>query len=45
MAYLSYCEICEETPSKDKENDFYDFRFDYPICKSCVENTKANPED
>jgi hypothetical protein len=35
-SHFAYCEKCLSQPKKtDKE--FYDYRFDYPICISCAE--------
>jgi hypothetical protein len=31
MKDLTYCEEC----SVNMEDDFFDFRFDYPICLTC----------
>ena len=34
--YYPYCEKCLEKPEPDAK-EFYDYRFDKPICISCVE--------
>jgi hypothetical protein len=36
MSNFPYCEKCLEQPTTDTK-EFYDYRFDYPVCISCVE--------
>jgi hypothetical protein len=45
--YYPYCERCLEQPKTGREADsqFYDYRFEIPICLSCVEFYNLEPED
>jgi hypothetical protein len=47
MTYYPYCARCLEQPKTGIEADsqFYDFRFDIPVCLSCVEMYNLDPED
>jgi hypothetical protein len=36
MSNFPYCEKCLKQPTTDTK-EFYDYRFDYPVCISCVE--------
>jgi hypothetical protein len=40
--YYPYCERCLEKPAPDAK-EFYDYRFDKPICLSCVEEYGLEP--
>ena len=42
--YFAYCERCLKQPNIKTEGSFYDFRFDYPVCISCVEEYSLEPE-
>jgi hypothetical protein len=35
MSKFPYCEKCLAQPKKEY-SQFYDFRFDYPVCLDCV---------
>lgn len=35
MTYYPYCEKCLKQPNA-KTKEFYDYRFDYPVCIDCV---------
>ena len=41
--YYPYCEKCLEQPNA-KTKEFYDYRFDKPICIACVEKYDLEPE-
>jgi hypothetical protein len=43
MSKFPYCEKCLEQPTTDTK-EFYDYRFDYPVCISCVEEYDLEPE-
>jgi hypothetical protein len=47
MSKFPYCEKCLEQPKTgiEAQSHFYDFRFDFPICLSCVEFYNLEPED
>lgn len=44
--YFPYCEKCLKQPKTGREADseFYDYRFDYPVCFPCVEEQNLEPE-
>lgn len=46
MTYFSYCEKCLKQPKTGREADsqFYDFRFEYPVCLKCVEEYNLEDE-
>lgn len=37
----TYCEKCLTTPPSD---DAFDYRFDYPVCSTCVSKLGLKPE-
>lgn len=43
MTYFSYCEKCLEQPTKNTK-EFYDFRFEYPVCIKCVREYNLGDE-
>ena len=45
--YYPYCEKCLEQPKTGREADsqFYDYRFEIPVCLSCVEMYNLEPEE
>jgi hypothetical protein len=43
MSNFPYCEKCLKQPTTDTK-EFYDYRFDYPVCISCVEEYDLEPE-
>lgn len=42
--YFPYCVRCLEQPNA-KTKDFYDFRFEEPVCLSCVELYDLEPDE
>lgn len=42
--YYPYCEKCLEQPNA-KTKEFYDYRFEKPICITCVEEYGLEPEE
>ena len=45
MSNFSYCEECLRKPKSkyEAESEFYDFRFDFPVCLDCVEKNGLQP--
>lgn len=44
--YFAYCEKCLKQPEKSKKSyEFYDFRFDFPVCVGCVYELGLEPEE
>jgi len=43
MSQLPYCEKCLSLP-KSEDKEFYDYRFEYPVCISCVEEYNLEEE-
>ena len=41
--YYPYCEKCLRQPTANSK-EFYDYRFDKPVCISCVEEYGLEPE-
>jgi hypothetical protein len=41
--YYPYCEKCLAQPNK-KTKEFYDYRFEYPVCITCVDEQNLEPE-
>jgi hypothetical protein len=41
--YYPYCEKCLKQPNA-KTLEFYDYRFDKPVCIDCVEKYDLEPE-
>lgn len=41
--YLPYCVKCLKTP-KSTDTEFYDYRFDDPLCIECVEKYDLEPD-
>lgn len=47
MSKFPYCEKCLKQPTTEKQANgtFYDCRFDYPVCQSCVREYNLEPEN
>lgn len=43
--YFAYCERCLEQPNIKTETYFYDYRFEFPVCLSCVEEYNLEPDE
>lgn len=43
MSQFAYCEKCLKQPDTTT-TEFYDYRFDYPVCMACVEEQNLEPE-
>lgn len=43
MSNFPYCEKCLEQPTTETK-EFYDYRFEYPVCSACVEKYDLEPE-
>lgn len=43
MSNFPYCEKCLEQPTTETK-EFYDYRFEYPVCSACVEKYNLEPE-
>jgi hypothetical protein len=41
---MTSCEVCD-TEYEEGEPDTLDFRFDYPVCITCVEDYALEPEE
>jgi hypothetical protein len=41
--YYPYCEKCLEQPDATTK-EFYDYRFDKPVCIACVDKYGLEPE-
>lgn len=44
MTYYPYCERCLKQPNA-KTKEFYDYRFDTPVCIECVEAFNLTPDE
>jgi hypothetical protein len=44
MSYFPYCVKCLKQPDQ-KTKEFYDYRFEVPVCLECVENHNLKPEE
>jgi hypothetical protein len=45
MSKFPYCEKCLKQPHRSSEQyDFYDYRFDFPVCFVCVSDYDLVPE-
>lgn len=42
--YYPYCEKCLNQPTAT-DKDFYDYRFNKPVCIACVEALGLEPEE
>jgi hypothetical protein len=43
MSNFPYCEKCLEQP-KPESKEFYDYRFEYPVCIKCVDDYNLEDE-
>lgn len=44
MEDTTYCEMCTKNYEEQDPNGF-DYRFDYPVCITCVDNYALTPEE
>jgi hypothetical protein len=44
MSKFPYCEKCLKQPKREFDQ-FYDYRFEYPVCIDCVREYDLEPEE